>query len=411
MNRDRRALIVGCGIAGPVLAVALHRAGITATVVEADRQPRDNEGAFLALAPNGLNVLKTLGLLEPVYEVGLPLAGMTFFNERGRRIGTIDYGDQQRLYGVESVVIRRGDLQRVLRQLATSQGVTVEFGRTLIDLDDDGTQVTAHFADGSSTQADVLIGCDGIGSRTRRLVFPEAPAPTYTGVVGHGGFVHAANVAPTRGFMHMTYGRHAFFGHITAPDGMVWWFDTTAQAQAPDRYAPRATDSVALLGSRRDEPEPIGTILSAVTQSVDQIPIFDMPSLPAWHRGRICLLGDAAHATSPHAGQGASLAMEDALVLAACLRGAADPQSGFAAYESRRRARVEHLVREARRNGERKFPSSAMARAVRDLLMPLFLRLGARSLRAVYRWRAEAEGETPRPPGREHLRSAHGRAG
>lgn len=410
MNQDRRALIVGCGIAGPVLAVALRHVGVAATVVEADCAPRDNEGAFLALAPNGLNVLKTLGLLGPVYEVGLPLAGMAFFNERGRRIGTIDYGDQQRLYGVESVVIRRGDLQRILRQLAVNQGVVVEFGRALIDLDDDGTQVTVHFADGSSAHADLLIGCDGIGSRTRRLVFPEATAPVYTGVVGHGGFVRVATVAPTRGFMHMTYGRHAFFGHITAPDGMVWWFDSTAQAQAPDRRAPRATDREALLASHRDEPGPIGTILRAVTQPVDQLPVFDMPSLPAWHRGRVCLLGDAAHATSPHAGQGASLAMEDALVLASCLRGAADPRAGFAAYEARRRARVEHLVREARRNGERKFPSHGLARVLRDLLMPLFLRLGARSQRTVYRWRMESEGGAPTPPESAGLRPAHGQA-
>ncbi|HKU98500.1 MAG TPA: FAD-dependent monooxygenase, partial [Vineibacter sp.] len=100
MRQDCRALIVGCGIAGPVLEVALRLVGITATIVEADRQPRDSEGAFLGLAPNGLNVLKSLGLLEPVHDVGLPLSGMAFFNERGRRIGTINYGDQQRLYGV-----------------------------------------------------------------------------------------------------------------------------------------------------------------------------------------------------------------------------------------------------------------------------------------------------------------------
>ncbi|HKU94571.1 MAG TPA: FAD-dependent monooxygenase, partial [Vineibacter sp.] len=292
-----------------------------------------------------------------------------------------------------------------------AQGVAVEFGRALIDLDDDGTQVTAHFADGGSAQADLLIGCDGIASRTRRLVFPEAPAPVYTGVVGHGGFVRTANVAPTRGFMHMTYGRHSFFGHITAHDGTVWWFDSMARAAAPERHAPRTTDGEALLEAHRDEPEPIGTILRAVTQPVDQFPIFDMPSLPAWHRGRVCLLGDAAHATSPHAGQGASLAMEDALVLASCLRGAPDLQTGFAAYETRRRARVERLVREARRNGERKFPSNALARAVRDLLMPLFLRLGARSLRAVYDWRMEPEGEAL-PAGRSaSLQPAHGRAG
>ncbi|TWT02097.1 FAD-dependent monooxygenase [Reyranella sp. CPCC 100927] len=392
MNRPRRALIVGCGIAAPVLAVALRRVGIAATIAEADPQPRDDAGVFLALAPNGLNVLKTLGMLEPVHGAGFPLAGMAFFNERGRRIGSIDFGDQQRLYGVESVVIRRGDLLRALRQSAVRQGVTIEFGRTLIDLDDAGAQVTAHFADGSQAQADLLIGCDGIRSRTRRLVFPEAPVPAYTGLVGRGGFVRATDIPPTGGFMHMTYGRQTFFGHITAPDGTIWWFDTVAQAQVPDRRPARTVDSRALLDAHRGEPAPISTILSAVSQPVDHIPIFDMPSLPAWHRGRVCLLGDAAHATSPHAGQGASMAMEDSVVLASCLGRADDTSAGFASYEGRRRERVEYLVREARRNGAQKFPGP-VGKAVRDLLMPLFLRLGARALRATYGWRMDFEGD------------------
>jgi 2-polyprenyl-6-methoxyphenol hydroxylase-like FAD-dependent oxidoreductase len=386
-------LIVGCGIAGPVLAVALQRVGIVARIVEANPLPRDEEGAFLTLAPNGANVLKALDLLEPVRDAGFPLSGLAFFNTVGRPIGTFDFGDQKRLYGAESIVIRRGWLQRALRQQAMAQGVPIDFGRMLVDLDDDGAQVVAHFADGTTAAADLLIGCDGIGSCTRRRVFPEAPTPAYTGLVGRGGFVRATDVASTRGLMHMTYGRHAFFAHVTAPDGMVWWFDTVSEAHEPDRRAPRTVDRAALLDAHRDDPAPIGAILRAVTQPAVCFPIFDMASLPAWHRGRVCLLGDAAHATSPHAGQGASLALEDALVLASCLRRAPGLQAGFALYETQRRDRAELLVRQARRNGVRKFPSTAVGRAMRDLLMPALLRWGARSSRAGFAWRMEGADE------------------
>ena len=97
----------------------------------------------------------------------------------------------------------------------------------------------------------------------------------------------------------------------------------------------------------------------------------------------MCLIGDAAHATSPHAGQGASLALEDAIVLARALRDVPDPERAFALFEAQRRSRVERLVREARRQGRRKVAANPVSRRVRDLVLPLFLRLGSRSLREV----------------------------
>ena len=396
MKSTRKALIVGCGIAGPVLAVALRRVGIAATIVEADPVPRDDAGAFLGLAPNGLNVLKMLGLLAPVHDAGFPMRGMAFFNQHGRRIGTIDFDGQQRRYGAGSLMIRRGGLQRVLRQAAQAEGVPIQFGRRLVGLDDDGAQVVARFADGSTAAADLLIGCDGIGSRTRQLAFPAAPPPAYTGLVGSGGIARAAGAPSTHGLMHMTFGRRAFFGHITAPDGTTLWFDNVSDARGADRQALDAADDMAwqaqLLDTHRGDPAPIGAILGTATSGVVRVSIFDLPSLPAWRRGRVCLLGDAAHATSPHAGQGASLAMEDALVLAACLHTSSDPAVALARYEAIRRGRVERLVQQARRNGDRKVPSSTLGRAVRDLLMPLFLRLGSHAMHATYDWRIEHEG-------------------
>ena len=111
-----------------------------------------------------------------------------------------------------------------------------------------------------------------------------------------------------------------------------------------------------------------------------------IPSLPAWHRGAVCLIGDAAHAIGPHVGQGASLALEDAVVLAKCLRDILDPPVAFATFERLRRERVEPIVKQSRRTGQQKAPAGWIGRKVRDLVLPVFLRRGAEATAEVYRY-------------------------
>jgi 2-polyprenyl-6-methoxyphenol hydroxylase-like FAD-dependent oxidoreductase len=120
-------------------------------------------------------------------------------------------------------------------------------------------------------------------------------------------------------------------------------------------------------------------------------PVYDVPSLPTWHRGPVCLIGDAAHAISPHVGQGASLALEDAIELARCLRDLPDVQSAFAGFERLRRSRVEKMVREARRTGNRKAASNPVTRGIRDLILPFFLKLGVKGIQQVYAHTVEWE--------------------
>jgi 2-polyprenyl-6-methoxyphenol hydroxylase-like FAD-dependent oxidoreductase len=98
--------------------------------------------------------------------------------------------------------------------------------------------------------------------------------------------------------------------------------------------------------------------------------------MPRWHSGRVCLIGDAAHATTPGAGQGASLALEDAMVLAQCIRDIDDPEAAFAAFERARRSRVETIVKESRRTGSTKAVSGPIGEWVRDRVLPFLLRLG-----------------------------------
>jgi len=374
---EKKALIVGCGIAGPVLAMFLQKAGIETVIYEGRPEPGDEAGAFLNLMPGVLAVLDALGIREDIEPYGTPTTGMVFQNHRGRRLGEIPQS---------STLLKRGLLNRGLREAAIRSGVVMEFGKRLKDLEITPQRtVIAYFEDGSQESGDCLIGCDGVNSRTRRCVMPDAPGSAYTGVVGCGAFTRCDSIAPSEGVMRMTFGRQGFFGYQVVPSGEIYWFQNLAHPTELDRKTidavPNGQLRATLLGKHRCDHAPIAEIIGSTENRIGRWPIYDIPSLPAWHRGRVCLIGDAAHATSPHAGQGASLAMEDALVLSRCLRDVPDGEAAFAAFETLRKDRVEEMVERARRMGNRKTPSNAFTRSMRDLMLSFFLRRGARNAR------------------------------
>ena len=313
----RRALIVGAGIAGPVLGMFLRRAGIEATVFEGQPAPQDEVGAFLNLAPNGRAVLDALGIGAEVDAAGTPTTGIEFVNHKGKHLGHNPEG---------LLLIKRGALNRVLRHQAIEHGVAVEFAKRLADFSDDGSRVTAHFADGSDATGDVLVGCDGIHSAARRALLPAGPVPAYTGLVGTGGFARLPNGPPPGAVMEMTFGLRAFFGYQVTPSGEIFWFQNTPEATEP-KAADRGNDQrwkARLVELHRDDHEPIPTVLQATESGIGRFPIYDLATLPTWHAGRVALAGDAAHVMGPHTGQGSAMALEDAMVLAMCLRDIAD---------------------------------------------------------------------------------------
>ena len=389
MNQ-KKALIIGSGIAGPVAAIALQRAGLEVEVYEAKEATTDEAGAFLNLAPNGVNVLKTLGIEGRVDAEGFKSAGIALFNANGKQIGLIDSRHEEEQYGAGNLMLKRGALHKALRQAAQDEGIPIHYGRRLADIEVTAEKrVIARFEDGATAAGDFLIGCDGIHSRTRQIMLPNGPRPAYTGMIDAGGFGRYSGSVPVPGAQHMTFGKRAFFGYIAGCDG-VWWFSNVAMTQEPTRAELRAVRDAGwrqkLLDLHRDDPSPIPQIIRSTPDIVGQWPVYDMPPLPTWHRGSLVLVGDAAHATSPHIGQGASLALEDALVLALCLRDFPDREAAFAAYERLRKGRVERLVQQARRTGDRKIPHPLLG-WFRDLTLPFFLKAGSAQSASWYSYR------------------------
>jgi 2-polyprenyl-6-methoxyphenol hydroxylase-like FAD-dependent oxidoreductase len=382
---NKKALIVGGGIAGLVLAMFLERAGVDPVVYEGRPEPDDEAGAFLNLAPNGLAVLDALGIREEIEALGTPTTSIAFHNHRGKKLGE----NPER-----TVLLKRGLLNRSLREAAVRLGISIEFGKRLT-----GVEVTprrtavACFEDGTEAEGDLLVGCDGINSRTRRSVFPGAPEPRYTGVLDCGAFTRTPSVPPSDGVMRMTFGLKGFFGYQTVPSGEIYWFENFRQTAEPDRDELRAIPGAEfkqkLLEVHEDDHAPIAEIIRSTGGSIDRWPLYEMPPVPKWHEGPVCLVGDAAHATTPHVGQGASMAIEDAIVLAKCLRDVPNTEEAFAAYERIRKERVEKVVEFARRTGNHKSPSGAFGRRVRDLVLPFFLKMGVKATEPVYSHRVD----------------------
>lgn len=374
-----RAIIIGAGIGGTVAAAALQRAGVEVLVCEAHDGPAPSLGLFLSLGINGMRVLRNLDLLDAVMrETTIRTPAMAFTSWTGKRLGVVSAGWLNPV--TPSFTVMRGALQRALAEEVRARGIEIRYRKRFIDCAEAGGRVVARFDDGSEVEGDILIGADGVRSGVRAIIAPDAPEPSYTGLLNIGGVTHDSGLPATPDTMHMVWGKRAFFGYTVRADGEAWWFANVGSKEEPGRKELAAV-------STREWKERLGNLFAGDpafinalidrTAAISATPIHDMPSLPSWRRGRIALLGDAAHAVSPSAGQGASMAMEDAVMLAKCLRDITEPERALSRYEELRRPRAERIVATGRRRGGYKALDSRAAVFLRDLLMPLAMRLFA----------------------------------
>jgi 2-polyprenyl-6-methoxyphenol hydroxylase-like FAD-dependent oxidoreductase len=378
MRAAQTALVIGGGIAGPVAATALAMAGIDAAIYEArpaDPASANGIGGSLALEPNGLAALRIIGADDAVRAAAIPITRslMSITSKPGREMPTPQGLPPRQL-------IDRGTLHRILRDRAERSGVRIHDAKKLIRVDEHPDRVTAHFVDGSSASADVLIGADGVHSAVRRLIDPDAPGARYLGLLGFEGLATDApdTAALEPGTMTFAFGRRAYYLYWKRPDGRIGWGANLPSPQylsLKEARAVAADDWLHTLRSAYANDVP-GARLAAETtsdtlQAVGGLHI--MPPVPRWHRGRMVLVGDAVHAPSNSTGQGASLAMESAIQLARCLRDLPDAPTAFAAYERLRRPRVEKIAARGARISHAKTPGPIAQRMMR-LLLPLMVK-------------------------------------
>jgi FAD-dependent urate hydroxylase len=369
------ALIVGGGIAGPVTAMALQRAGIEAVVYEAHVPTTEEVGSYLTVATNGIDALRAIDADKVVLANGFPTPTNVLLSASGRRLGEASNGGRL-ADGTVSHTIRRARLYRALHEEAADRGLRIEYGRRLVDAQASPDGVTVRFADGTTAAGDLLVGADGVHSVTRHLLDPAAPGPRYVGLVNFGGYTPDSAGVAEPGVWHMIFGRRAFFGYVVDPDGGTVWFANVPRpavgaaeraATSPEQWRSQLLE---LFAADRG---PATELIAAGRLELAGDSTHDLPSVPTWHKGPMVIVGDAAHAPSPTSGQGASMAAEDAVVLAQCLRDLPEIPRALAAYERLRRSRVERIVAQGARTGSAKTPGP-VGRVVRDLALPLVFR-------------------------------------
>jgi 2-polyprenyl-6-methoxyphenol hydroxylase-like FAD-dependent oxidoreductase len=388
-KRSRKALIIGAGIAGPVTAILLKKAGIDAAVYEAWPYSTGTGGG-LQIAPNGMRVLAEVGLADELIQAGSVCESIDFYSQSGAPLGSINR-DMEKRFGMPAVSMRRAMLNEAIVDKAWTSCVEMHFEKRLVRIEDRPDQpIVAHFADGSSAEGDLLIGADGVHSAVRSHVIPDGPAPTDTGLLGFGGFMPRAllDAAGTPQSLAMTFGQSGFFGYgYCAPGakGAMCW--STQPAHGIDAATFRAMDQAALKQHLKrfhaGWHDPIPQLIEALEEIVVTATL-DVATLPVWSRGRALLIGDAAHATSPHAGQGASIALEDSYRLVQALKAEVELSIAFQNFERERRPRAEKLVALARRNGNQKKEFSRTGAWIRDHMIKLMLPLNTRGQDWIY---------------------------
>jgi 2-polyprenyl-6-methoxyphenol hydroxylase-like FAD-dependent oxidoreductase len=342
----RKVIIAGGGVAGTATALALLNAGIEAEVYEAHTSGGADAGAFLTVMRNGMAAPIPASAAGAVDAVSFPARAVALLDAQGRRLGHRPIEGPARS-------LTRAALYRALQGLATTRGIGVHHGKRMTGASSGPDGVEVSFADGSRATADVLVGADGIHSRTRRLIDPDAPEPRYSGqhvVYGYAAG-NPAGLDPDE--YHMIRGSRAFFG-LTVPggDGRTWWFarvhgEQPAAGLSPDQWRDLALEMC------RDDSTPAHPVIAASGADTVGGDSYDIPTTPHWHNARMVLAGDAAHAAVPAAAQGASMAIEDAVALATALHEYDDPTIAFTAYEDRRRAETEETVAASARLGSR----------------------------------------------------------
>ncbi|KOG41935.1 FAD-dependent oxidoreductase [Streptomyces decoyicus] len=341
-----RILVIGGGIAGTATALALHKAGFDVAVHEAHPDTAEDIGAFLTLASNGMRALAQLDASDAVTAIGFPLRSMRVLDDQGGEVAHVPLGEADDAL-LRYRCLRRGELNAALQAEVIRRGIGLSHGARLVSVENGPDKVTARFADGSVATGDLLIGADGLNSIIRRSIAPGA-APVYAGQSVFYGYTRSAPVTEeTTGHITMVRGSAAAFGCAVSPDGEAYWFARVAgQAIPADELAHPAPSRwrEQLVELLRHDATPAAGIVAASTDGIMATNATEIPLGTPWHSERTLIIGDAAHAASPATGQGASMALEDAVILAKSLRDTPDPDSALSLYEACRRPRVEHNI-------------------------------------------------------------------
>ncbi|MFJ7069813.1 FAD-dependent monooxygenase [Streptomyces sp. NPDC101115] len=365
----RKALVVGAGIGGLAAAATLRRVGVEVQIFERAPELRPGTTA-VSLMSNAILALRSLDIdIAPSLDKrGEIFDELKFLTRRGRPIRAIPFRDLADRLGAPNYAVHRADLQQsLLDAIGGDQAVELNAAAKEFVTCDDGVEVT--FEDGRKAAGDILIGADGFNSAIRRQV-ASADEPRPGNYVCWLATVPFSHPRLTKGYAAHYWGRGQRFGLADIGHGRAYWWGTKNVPAGTPEDRPYGKDFgkkeiAGLFAGWADEVRQ--AIRVTPEDTIVRITAQDRPFLRRWGSGRMTLLGDAAHPMLVSLGQGAALAIEDAVVLARHLRGATDPSAALRGYEDERRPRTEALVAAARALSETEQLEGPVAARMRDL--------------------------------------------
>jgi 2-polyprenyl-6-methoxyphenol hydroxylase-like FAD-dependent oxidoreductase len=348
MSAAKNILIVGGGLSGMTLAIALRRAGMRCELVEITRA-WTVPGVGIALQGATLRALGSVGLLDECVRRGFGYSHFIACDAQGNVTGRID---MPLLNGPDypaTIGIMRQELHDLLKRAMAEVDVPTRLGITIDSLDPHGERATVTFSDGTRGSYDLVVGADGAFSRVRELVFGLDATPQYTGQA-----VWRITVARPK----EVQARHSFFGKLNKsgfnPVSQTQMYIYIVQnlpefARLTDEELPKVmhqqlAEFGGLLGVARDSVRDVSDIVYR--------PIHSHILPPPWYRGRVVLIGDAAHTTTPHLASGAGIAVEDSIVLAQELTATGDLSAALSRFMERRYERCRLIVMNSHTLGE-----------------------------------------------------------
>jgi len=318
MNGGMRILIVGGGIAGLTLAIGLGRRGVRADIVEI--QPRWNVlGVGISLTGPTLRALRTIGLIDACVKAAFGFGRIMVCDRDGVALDAMEVPKMNGPDYPAMVAIGRRALHEVLLDAVGKIGASVRLGVTVESFTQSSDAVEVAFSDGTRGRYDLVVGADGFHSKLREALFPDAPKPKFTGLAVWRA---AMPRPPEIDCMRMFYGPRNKAGLNPVSEREMFLFLVQSIA---DARRPAPDDQLRIL---RDELADYGGIVAQVRDGladprrIDYRPMDALLVPPPWHRGRVVLVGDAVHTTTPHLATGAGIAIEDAVVLAEMLTSA-----------------------------------------------------------------------------------------
>lgn len=334
-----KILVIGGGIGGLTAGIALRRKGFNVDIIERDPE-WSVYGVGIIQQNNVVRAVAELGVIDDYVDAGFGFDHVKIFLPNGTEVAHIPTPALTENYPA-CVGIARPALQRVLGDRAKASGASIRLGVTADSINDTGEHVEVSFSDGTAGIYDLVIGADGLNSQTREMLFPDAPKPEFTGQsVWRYNFKRPEDVQGL-----WVYNGSPGIGLVPMTDDLMYMYVTTAEPGNP-----RIPDNALASEMRKRMTTPSPMIQAMVDQVTDNDGVVYRPLEwlmleGQWHKGRVALLGDAVHATTPHLGQGAGLAIEDSLVIADELSKAATPEEAFQKYRDRRYERCNYIVK------------------------------------------------------------------